>query len=255
MINFGSPSQSQQGNAGMAVLAGLVVAIACALVWGVISYATKYEFSIMALLVGLAVGTVMARIGRVRTPAFGVVSALLAVLGCALGSLVAQILLINRDGFPLSYILAHLNVVFQNYPHYVGGLGFLFWVFAALYGYRIGMGGSMRWGWSRRVRPGQPYGAMNQPYGTTNQPYAPGQQPYGTPPGQPYGGPAQPYGTQPGQPYGTPPGQPGDASGQPYGAPPAFGGQQYGAPPAQAGDVTQQPPEFGFKQPPPGSGQ
>ena len=240
MINFGSPSQPPRGNVGMAVLAGLVVAIACAVVWGVISYATKYEFSIMALLVGLAVGAVMARIGRVRTPAFGVVSGLLAVLGCALGSLVAEILIINRHGIPLSFIFAHVNVVFQDYPHYVGGLGFLFWVFAALYGYRIGMGGSMRWGWSRRM-PRQPYGATNQPYGMTNQPYAAGQQPYGTPPGQP---------------YGTPSGQPGDASGQqPYGAPPGFGGQQYGAPTAQPGDMTQQPPEFGFKQPPPGPGQ
>jgi hypothetical protein len=147
----------------------------------------------------------------------------LAVFGCALGSLVAEILVINRaDGAPISLILAHLGDVFRVYPRGVGGLGFLFWVIAALYGYRIGTGGSWRWGWSRRV-PRQPYGTMNQPYGTTNQPYAPGQQPYGTPPGQP---------------YGTPPGQP------------------YGAPPAQPGDVTQQPPEFGFKQPPgPGQGQ
>ncbi|HEX7993277.1 MAG TPA: hypothetical protein VF506_05095, partial [Streptosporangiaceae bacterium] len=181
MINFGNPSQSQQGNAGLAVLAGLVVAIACAVVWGVIAYTTKYQFSIMAILVGLAVGTVMARIGRVRTPAFGVVSGLLAVFGCALGSLVAEVLVVNRLGAPMSWIFAHPNLVFQNYPHEVGGLGFLFWVFAALYGYRIGMGGSMRWGWSRRV-PRQPYGAANQPYGTMNQPYAPGQQPYGTPP-------------------------------------------------------------------------
>lgn len=249
MINFGSPSQPERGNVGMAVLVGLVVAIACALIWGVIAYATKYQLSIMAILVGLAVGTVMARIGRVRTPAFGVASAVLAVFGCALGSLVAEILVINRvDGAPLSLILANLGDVLRVYPRGVGGLGFLFWVIAALYGYRIGTGGSWRWGWSRRMRSRQPYGAMNQPYGTTNQPYAPGQQPYGTPPGQPYP-------TPPAQPYGAPPGQPGDASGQPYGAPPGFGGQQYGAPPAQPGDVTQQAPEFGFKEPPPGFGQ
>ncbi len=57
MINFGSPSQPERGNVGVAVLAGLVVAIACAVVWGVIAYSTKYQFSIMAILVGLAVGT------------------------------------------------------------------------------------------------------------------------------------------------------------------------------------------------------
>jgi hypothetical protein len=248
MINFGSPSQPPRGNAGMAVLAGLVVAIACAVLWGVIAYATKYQFSIMAILVGLAVGTVMARIGRVRTPAFGVASAVLAVFGCALGSLVAEILILNRSGLALSEILSQLNVVFHFYPSAVGGLGFLFWVFAALYGYRIGMGGSMRWGWSRRMRPQrQPNGTVNQPYGTAPQPYAPGQQPYGTPP-QPYAPGQQPYGTPPQpyapgqQPYGTPP--------QPYGAPQPFDGVQ----PAQPGDATQQAPEFGFKQPPPGTG-
>jgi hypothetical protein len=249
MINFGSPSQPQRGNVGMAVLAGLVVAIACAVVWGVIAYSTKYQFSIMAILVGFAVGTVMARIGRVRTPAFGVASAVLAVFGCALGSLVAEILILNRHGLPLSYILSQLNVVFHYYPSAVGGLGFLFWVFAALYGYRIGMGGSMRWGWSRRTRPQrQPNGTMNQPYGTAPQPYGTAPQPYGTAP--------QPYGTAP-QPYGTA-AQPVDG----FGAPPAFGTQppygnqpqQDGAPPGQPGDATLQAPEFGFKQPPPGTG-
>jgi hypothetical protein len=241
MNNFGSPSQPERGNVGMAVLAGLVVAIACALVWGVIAYSTKYQFSIMAILVGLGVGTAMARIGRVRTPAFGVASAVLSVFGCALGSLVAEILVLNRHGIPLSEIFAQLNVVFHFYPSSVGGLGFLFWVFAALYGYRIGMGGSMRWGWSRRMRP--PRGA-NQPYGMMNQPYPPGQQPYG--------------GQQP--PYGTP-AQPNGAAPPTYGAPQPFDGQQsaaapspYGTPYGAPGDATQQGPEFGFKQSPPGPG-
>lgn len=240
MINFGSPSQPERGNVGVAVLAGLVVAIACAVVWGVIAYSTKYQFSIMAILVGLAVGSVMSRIGRVRTPAFGVASAVLAVFGCALGSLVAEILILNRHGVPLSVILSQLNVVFHFYPSAVGGLGFLFWVFAALYGYRIGMGGSMRWGWSPRRRARQPYGTMNQPYGTAPQPYGTAPQPYGTEQ-QPYAPGQQPYGTPP-QPYGAPP--------RPYGAPQPFDGVQ----PAQPEDATQQTPEFGFKQPPPGTG-
>lgn len=220
MINFGN--QAERGNVGVAVVAGFVVAVASALVWGVIAYTTKYQFSLMAILVGLAVGTVMARIGRVKSPAFALISAALSVFGCALGSLVAEILVINRRGVPLTEIFAHLGVVLRFYPQNVGGLGFLFWVFAALYGYRIGMGNSFRWGWSRRMRPqNQPYGTVNQPYGTMNQPY-------GVPPSWPAG--QQPSGTPQ---YGTP---------------------QYGTPPAQAGqpgDGTQQGPEFGFKQPPP----
>ena len=146
------------------------------------------------------------------------------MFGCALGSLVAEILVLNRHGVAMSDILAHLGVVFHYYPQAVGGLGFLFWIFAAMYGYRIGMGNSMRWGWSRRMRP------PNQPYGTVNQPYGTSPQPYGSAPPQPYGTPPQLYGTPP-QPYGTPP--PGDG--------------QFGQP----GTPGQAEPGFGFKQPPP----
>jgi hypothetical protein len=234
VINFGG--QPERGNVGMAVLAGVVVAIACALAWGVIAYSTKYQFSLAAILVGLAVGTVMARIGRLKSPVFALASAALAVFGCALGSLVAEMLVLLRQGVPMSEILAHLNIVFREYPKAVGGLGFLFWVIAALYGYRIGIGGSMRWGWRGRVRTTrQPYGAMNQPYGAMNQPYGAMNQPYGAM-NQPYGM-NQPYapGQQPAQQYGTP--QPG-----------------YAAPPALPGDASggQPDPQFGFRQPPAG---
>jgi hypothetical protein len=189
---FGSPGQSGGASVGAAVLVGAVVAIACALVWGVIAYSTKHQFSIMAILVGLAVGTVVARVGRVRSTGLAIASALLAVFGCALGSLVAEILILLRNGASLSEILSGLNIVFRFYPSAVGGLGFVFWALAALYGYRIAMGMPMRWGFRRGPRsriPGQPYGT--QPYGT--QPY--GTQPYGTPPpGGPEGPPGPEFG-------------------------------------------------------------
>jgi hypothetical protein len=211
----------------MAVLAGAAVAIAGALIWGVIAYSTKYQFSIMAVLIGFAVGTVMARVGGARGPALGVASAVLAVGGCALGSLVAEILILLRHGAPISEILAHLDIVFRFYPTAVGGLGFVFWAIAALYGYRIGMGMPMRWGFGRRRMRG----------------------PRGPVPGQPYGTPAQPYGT-PVQPGGMPaqPSQTDYDTGQTYGAPPDSQPQPSDAASGQA------EPGFGFKQPPPGFG-
>jgi hypothetical protein len=221
MNGFGGPSQPGRGNIGMAVLAGAVVAIIGALIWGVIAYSIKYQFSIMAVLIGFAVGTVMARVAGARSPGLGVASAILAVGGCALGSLVAEILILLRHGLPVSEILPNLDLIFRFYPTAVGGLGFVFWAFAALYGYRIAMGMPMRWGFGRR--------RMRGPGGPV-----PGQQPYGTPV-QPYGTPVQPYGT-PVQPFGTPD--------QPYGAVPPSGydtGQGY--------DTAQQPTPG---QPPPG---
>jgi len=236
MNGFGGPGEPGRGNIGMAMLAGAGVAIAGALIWGVIAYSTKYQFSIMAVLIGFAVGTVMARVGGARSPALGVASAVLAVGGCALGSLVAEILVLLRHGLPMTEILAHLNVVFRFYPTAVGGLGFVFWAIAALYGYRIAMGMSMRWGFGRRRMRG----------------------PRGPVPGQPYGTPVQPYGT-PVQPYGTPV-QPDGTAGQPYVPPSAYDtGQAYGSAPGsqpQPGDAAagSAEPGFGFKQPPPGFG-
>jgi hypothetical protein len=233
MNGFGGPGQPGRGNVGMAVLAGAGVAIVGALIWGVIAYATKYQFSVIAVLVGFAVGTVMARVGGARSTALGVASAVLAVAGCALGSLVAEILVFQRQGAPMSAILADLNVVFRFYPSAVGGLGFVFWALAALYGYRVAMGMPMRWGLGRRRTssrgpvPGQPYGAPGQPYGAPGDGYNVGQA-YGAP-GQPYGAPGDGYNA--GQAYGAPPG----AAPQPGGAAPG---------PAE--------PNFGFKQPPPG---
>jgi hypothetical protein len=222
----------------MAVLAGLGVAIVSALVWGVIAYAIKYEFGILAIVVGFAVGTVMSRLGRVRTPAFGIASAALAVFGCALGSLIAEILVINREGAPLSLILAHLDDVLRIYPHGVGLLGFLFWVFAALYGYRAAVGNAMRWGWGRRTRrplSQQLFGATNQPYDTIHQQST-------TYEAAVRGGPAAVRQAS-GQPYGS--------TGQPFGAAPPPDPQQYGTPTAQPRDATE--PTCGFNQPPPGT--
>src|SRR5215813_2550102 len=170
MIGYGG--EPDRGNIGMAVAAGAAVAIGCGLAWGLFSYTTKHEFSIVAILVGLAVGSVMARIGRIKSPGFAIAAALLAVAGCALGSLFAEILVLVRHGLSIGESLAHFNLIMQAYPRFVGALGFVFWALAALYGYRLAMGMGWRWGWSRatRAQPGpQPYGTA--PYGTTGQPY------------------------------------------------------------------------------------
>jgi hypothetical protein len=224
MNGLGGPGQPGRGNIGLAGLAGAGVAIAGALIWGVIAYSTKYQFSIMAVLIGFAVGTVMARVGGARSPALGVASAVLAVGGCALGSLVAEILVLLRHGLPMSEILAHLNIVFRFYPTAVGGLGFVFWAFAALSGYRIAMGMPMRWGFGRRRMRG----------------------PRGPVPAQPYGTPVQPYGT-PAQSYGdVPPGS--------YDAGQAYGSAPGSQPQPGEGASGSAEPGFGFKQPPPGFG-
>lgn len=189
MLPYGVGGQPQQGQGSIttAVAAGLGVAIVGSVLWGIISYATQHQFSLLALVIGLCVGTVMARVSRVRNPALAIASAAIAVLGCALGSLVAEILVFVRLGAPLGNVLSNPHIVFHYYPKAVGGLGFVFWAIAALYGYRVAMG--LRGGYGRGRMSARQQRIMQLqrqvPFQAPGQPM-PGQQPgFGT--DQPFG--------------------------------------------------------------------
>jgi hypothetical protein len=217
-----APQAQRPGRLGPAVLAGVGVAIAGALAWGLIAYLTKHQFSVMALLIGLAVATVVVRVaGGTRSPGLGVICALLAVFGCALGSFVAEILVLVGHGISASLIMAHLDLVLRAYPSAVGGLGFVFWALGALYGYRIAMG-APAWG-RRAIRPGLPqadgqqqgqwppagsgqYGQVPPAGGTMPAEPAAGQRLFfGPPPESPAAGPGAAAGTDP---AGPPPSAP-----------------------------------------------
>ena len=222
------PQTQRPTRLGQAVLAGIGVAIGGALVWGLIAYLTKHQFSLMALLIGFAVGTVVVRVaGGTRSPGLAVVCAVLAVLGCALGSFVAEILVLAGHGIPASLIMAHLDLVLRAYPSTVGGLGFVFWALGALYGYRIAMGAPR---WRRAVRPGLPQ-ADGQHYG--QWPQASGTMPAGPADGPHYGQSPQPGGPTPAEPaagqrlfFGPPPESPAAGPG------PAAGSDPAGPPPS-----------------------
>ena len=197
MLPYGVGGQPQQGQGSIAtaVAAGLGVAVVGSALWGLISYATQHQFSLLAVVIGLCVGTVMTRVSRVRNPTLAIASAAIAVFGCALGSLVAEVLVFVRLGAPLGNVLSNPHIVFHYYPKAVGFLGFVFWAIAALYGYRVAMGLPTRRGYrmsSRRQRmmqqqqgqmqmPGQPgYGTYQPPspgFGTYQPPSDQGQGP------------------------------------------------------------------------------
>lgn len=197
MATFGTGQQAQRtGRLGQAVLAGIGVAVGGSLVWGLIAYFTKYQFSLMALVMGFAVATVVVRVaGGARSPGLAAICAVLAVLGCALGSLVAEVLVLLGHGIPASVITAHLDLVLRAYPSAVGGIGFVFWALGAVYGYRIAMGAPA---WRRRARTGPPP-ADGQQYG--QWPPADGTVPAAAD-GQQYGLPPQTGGTVPAGPAG-----------------------------------------------------
>jgi hypothetical protein len=228
MTPYGTaPPAPARGSLGLALVCGLGAAIGGAVVWGLIAYISKHQFSIVAVLVGLAVGSAVARF-RNNDPLAAVASAVLAVLGCALGSFLALVFALAGAGVSMGSILGHLNLIIQAYPHSLGGLTIVFWLVAAFIGFRIpfsktGLGGVAR----RRGRfPGS--AAPAQPW----SPSQPGQPPAGqAQPGQPPYGQPQPSFGQPGQPFGQPPaGQPPAGQAQP--GQPSFGQPAAGQPSA-----------------------
>jgi hypothetical protein len=182
------------------VLAGFGVAVGGAAVWGLVAYVSKYQFSLMAVVLGFAVGAVVFRAGgHSRNTGLAVASAALAVLGCALGSFLAEIMILRGHGVPFGLIMSHLDLVMRDYPSAVGGLGLLFWAIAALYSYR-GALGRPAWGRGRGRRPAPQAGGPYPGFAAGPQPPVTGADP-GQPPATGFA-PVQPpvTGAGPGQP-------------------------------------------------------
>jgi hypothetical protein len=207
MTPYGTaPPAPPRGSLGLALVCGFGAAIAGAVVWGLIAYISKHQFSIVAVLMGLAVGSAVARF-RSSDPLAAIGSAVLAIFGCALGSFLALVFALAGAGVSMGSILGHLNLIIQAYPHSLGGLTLVFWLIAAFIGFRIpfsrtGLGGVAR----RRGGQLPASGAPARPW----SPSQPGQPSFGQPQaGQPSFGQA-PAGPLPfGQPSAGQPPAPG----------------------------------------------
>jgi len=76
-------------NIGLAALGGLIGAAIGAAAWAVVTVVTKFQIGFMALGVGWLAGTLAWKLGRGLSPAYGVVGAILALVGCAAGNLLS----------------------------------------------------------------------------------------------------------------------------------------------------------------------
>jgi hypothetical protein len=114
---------------------GAAAAAAAAVIWAAAAYLTGHQFEILAVLTGFCTGKAVMR-GEPRPSAqLRTAGAALAVAGCAAGTLIALIAIVNgKGGVPLSVILAHFGVLARAYPGAVGWMGLLFWAAAAAAG-------------------------------------------------------------------------------------------------------------------------
>jgi hypothetical protein len=129
-----SPAGRQ--STALALLSALGIAIAGAVVWGLIARQFNVQLSLIGVLIGAGIGYVVAKFrpGHLPTILAGVV---IAVFGCALGTFLAIMFTLLSGGYTLAQITSNLDAVFRAYPTAVGGLGFVFWLFAALAAFRV----------------------------------------------------------------------------------------------------------------------
>ncbi len=101
--------ESEQ-NLLVGVLAGGIAATIGAVAWAMITVATSYQIGWMAVGVGFLVGYAVQVLGKGITPLYGVVAAVLAVVGCLAGNVLTACMLYSRqEAIPLSDVLLDLD--------------------------------------------------------------------------------------------------------------------------------------------------
>jgi len=96
-------------NITLAAAGGLLAALIGALVWAMITAATKYQIGWMAVAVGFLVGGTVRVLGRGLDKSFGYLGAGLSVFGCLLGNFMTNCMLIAQTtDLSMTAVLMHI---------------------------------------------------------------------------------------------------------------------------------------------------
>lgn len=126
----------------MAILGGLIASVVAAIIWGVVSYATGFQIGFMAIGVGFLVGYAVRFFGKGVTTPFGIVGAVLALLGCILGNLfMASIFLSRLEGSSFLVVffafLTSPAIVLEIFKETFSFMDLVFYAIAVYEGYRF----------------------------------------------------------------------------------------------------------------------
>jgi hypothetical protein len=131
-------------NLPMGFMAGFVAAAIGAGLWALITIVTEFQIGWMAVGVGFLVGWAVRVAGKGTHRAFGIMGALLALGGCAVGNLLAIIVVAARHfEIPLLAIFSRLtpDVVVQLMELTFSPMDLLFYGIAIYQGYRFSIVG------------------------------------------------------------------------------------------------------------------
>jgi hypothetical protein len=130
-------------NVVLGALAGLVAALIGAVLWAVVTVATKMQIGFMALGVGLLVAWAVRSFGKGSSQIFSILGAGFALAGCVLGNLLSACAFVAADqNAPLmnvvTQVLADPSQAVQLLQKSFNGRDLLFYALAAYEGYKFG---------------------------------------------------------------------------------------------------------------------
>jgi hypothetical protein len=125
---------------GAGIAAGAGAALLGAAAWAAITVATGYQIGFMAIGIGFLVGWAVRSAGKGVAKTFGIAGAVLALLGCAVGNLLAAVgLVAKQEGIPFFDLLSGLSpeVALELMRATFSPIDLLFYGFAVYEGYRL----------------------------------------------------------------------------------------------------------------------
>jgi hypothetical protein len=131
-------------NLPMGFMAGLVAAAVGAALWALITIVTEFQIGWMAVGVGFLVGWAVRVAGKGTHSVFGIMGALLALGGCAVGNLLAIIVIAARQfDVPLLNVFTRLtpDLLYQLMEASFRPMHVLFYAIAIYEGYRFSIVG------------------------------------------------------------------------------------------------------------------
>ena len=129
----------QEQNLMMGTIYGLIAALAGAGVWAGVTIATEYQIGWMAVGIGFLVGIAVRAGGKGIDQVFGIVGAVLSLVGCVLGNLFTVAWFVSQEfGVPINEVLSSLD--FETAIEMMSAtfqvMDLLFYGLAVYFGYR-----------------------------------------------------------------------------------------------------------------------
>lgn len=130
---------AEEQNLVMGAVTGFIAAMIGAGIWAGVSVATEYQIGWMAVGIGFMVGFAVRYAGKGITPVFGTVSAVMSLLGCAVGNLLTYTWFIAiSEGMAFMDVASQLNfsIVMDIMTSTFAFMDILFYGLAAYFGYK-----------------------------------------------------------------------------------------------------------------------